>query len=68
MNERNMDKGDAVPAVSDAVTPAELKRTLPVTGINRPLNIPRRRVGTNTPPCEHEFDRIHSSDGGRNGS
>jgi hypothetical protein len=58
MNERNMDKGDSVPAVSDAVTPAELKRTLPVAGINRPLNVPRHRLTSN--PCHRGVDRIRS--------
>ena len=58
MNERNMDKGDATPAVSDRVTPAELKRSLPVAGINRDLNVPRHRLTSN--PCHRGVDRIRS--------
>jgi hypothetical protein len=58
MNERNMDKGDATPAVSDRVTVAELKRSLPVAGINRDLNVPRHRLTSN--PCHRRVDRIRS--------
>jgi hypothetical protein len=68
MNERNMDKSDATRAVSDHVSVAELKRSPLAVNALRELNIPRRRVKSTVPPCEHEFDRIHSSDGGRNGS
>jgi hypothetical protein len=66
MNQRNMDKGDATPAVSDRVTVAELKRSPLAVNAKRELNIPRRRVGTNTPPsCPRfsEFNAIHSNKG-----
>jgi hypothetical protein len=58
MNERNMDKSDSTPAVSDRVSVAELKATPEVAGINRPLNVPRHRLTSN--PCHRGVDRIRS--------
>jgi hypothetical protein len=50
------------------ITPAELKRAPLAINAQRPLAIPPRQIKSTVPPCEHEFDRIHSSDGDRNGS
>jgi hypothetical protein len=64
-----MDKSDAIPAVSDAMTVAELKRSPSVVNVNRELNIPPRKVKSTTPPsCPRfsEFNAIHSSRGDRN--
>jgi hypothetical protein len=63
MNERNMDKSDATPAVSDRVTVAELKHSPLAVNALRELNVPPRRVKSNVPPCERTFDKIHSRDG-----
>jgi hypothetical protein len=70
MNQRNMDKSDATPAVSDRVSVVELKSSPETVGINRPLAIPSRQVRSHTPPsCPRlsEFNAIHSNKGDRNG-
>jgi hypothetical protein len=40
-----------------------LKASPETVGINRPLNVPPRRVKSDVPPCERTFDKIHSRDG-----
>ena len=58
MSQRNMDKSDATPAVSDRVTVAELKRSPLAVNAKRDLNVPRHRLTTN--PCHRGVDRIRS--------
>jgi hypothetical protein len=58
MNQRNMDKSDATPAVSDRVSVAELKHSPLAVNALRDLNVPRHRLTSN--PCHRGVDRIRS--------
>jgi hypothetical protein len=65
LDERNTDKADHVPAVSDKMSVAELKAALPVAGLNRPMKVTKNYTSNKT-PCERAFDRIHNRNGGHN--